>query len=58
MRLKEITRVKPADSEDGSIISHTMGHCQNDIITVLYDQEYMVAVRERLNIIAAFKAEM
>ena len=34
------------------------GQCQNDIITVLYDQEYMEAVREKLKIIEAFKAEL
>lgn len=32
------------------------GHCQNDIITALYDQEYMAAVREKLNIIKEFEA--
>ena len=35
-----------------------MGQCQNDIITVLCDQEYMEAVRERLKIIEAFKADL
>jgi hypothetical protein len=44
-----------ADSGEQKAI-YQLGHYQNDIITVLYDQEHIAAVRENLNIIAAFKA--
>ncbi len=35
-----------------------MGQLQNDIITVLYDEGYMDAIKEKLDIIKAFKAEV